>query len=98
MNKPVGTRGNLHFKTVPGSQGFGMNTGQFQMNQGQFSKYSSKVTRMWKSNETKKLTFFEIFLMKTSKITLKGKFTTNVRIAVIYFSLYLCDVSLTGPF
>ena len=33
-NKPAGTRGNLHFKIAPGSQGFGMN-------QEQFSKYSS---------------------------------------------------------
>ena len=73
----MGTRGNLHFKIAPGSQGFGMN-------QGQFSKYSSmlpKHNKVWTQRDRISL----VFIMTTSKITPKGNFAAHVRISVIYY-------------
>ena len=67
-NKPAGTRGNLHFKIAPGSQGFVMNQGKFQMNQGQFSKYSLILPEHNKVLSTRKRpNFFDYLLRKEVK-------------------------------
>ncbi len=91
-NKPAGTRGDLHFKIAPGSRWFGTNQGQFQMNRGQFSKYISMLQKHINKVWTQRDRFSMVYIMKTSKITPEGKFTTNVRISVIYYSF------VTGAF
>ena len=75
-NKPAETRGKFYFKIAPGSRGFGMNQGQFQMNQGQISKCSS-LLQEHKQVRGQRDWFSVVFIMKTSKITCKGKFTAN---------------------
>ncbi len=75
-NKPEETRWKLHFKIAPGSQGFGMNQGQFQMNQGQFSKCSSLLPEH-KQVRAQRGQFSVVFIMKTSEISHKGNYTAN---------------------
>ncbi len=80
----MGTRGNSYLKIAPDLHGFGMNQGQFQMSQGQFSKFSSMLPEHNKVR-TQRDRFSMAFIMKTSEITPEGKFTANVRISVIHY-------------